>query len=210
MAEIRTGLRHILAFPLIYDLFQHLVGAYAWRRRVIENFIRPNLKPGARIIDIGCGTCDVLHYLPENIEYHGFDRNQSYITAARKTFQGRRATFECRSVGDDPLGLQTFDVALAFGLVHHLDDPEVLSLLRTTKGLLAPDGALFLLDPLFTAEQSRAAGFIVSKDRGRNIRTVDSYVALCAQSFPFVHTNIDLDPLRIPYTGIVITCSSVA
>ena len=43
---------------------------------------------------------------------------------------------------------------------------EVLALLRTAKGLLAPDGLLFLLDPLFAPGQSRAARFLVSKDRG--------------------------------------------
>jgi len=43
---------------------------------------------------------------------------------------------------------------------------EVLALLRTAKGRLAPDGLLFLLDPLFAPGQSRAARFVVSKDRG--------------------------------------------
>ena len=208
MAEIRSGLRHMLALPLVYDTFQRMLGAYAWRTRVIENVVKPRLKPEARVIDIGCGTCDVLHHLPADIDYHGFDRNESYINAARKQFHGRRATFECRSVGDDPLGLKPFDVALAFGLMHHLDDAEVIALLRTAKGLLAPEGQLFMLDPLFTPQQSRASRFIVSKDRGRNIRTIEGYVALCEREFSFVRTEVDLDPLRIPYTGIVTTCSS--
>ena len=207
MAEIRSGLRHMLALPMVYDLFQKMLGAYAWRTRVVENMVQPHLKNGSRIIDIGCGTCDVLHHLPDNIDYHGFDRNEFYISAARRKFQGRRAVFECRSVGDDPLGLKPFDVALAFGLVHHLDDPEVIALLRTARSLLAPHGMLFLLDPLFTPKQSRTARFVVSKDRGRNIRTAEGYEALCCREFPFVRTAVDLNPLRIPYTGIVITCS---
>lgn len=199
----------MLALPRVYDGFQRMLGAYAWRTRVIESVVKPHLKPEARVIDIGCGTCDVLRHLPADIDYHGFDRNESYISAARKEFHGRRAIFECRSVGDDPLGLKPFDVALAFGLVHHLDDPEVIALLRTARGLLKPQGILFLLDPLFTPRQSRAARFVVSKDRGRNIRTVEGYVALCGQEFPVVQTAVDMDPLRIPYTGIVITCSAV-
>ena len=61
---------------------------------------------------------------------------------------------------------------------------EVLALLRTAKGLLAPDGVLFLLDPLFAPGQSRAARFLVSKDRGQNIRTEEGYAALCGREFP--------------------------
>ena len=78
---------------------------------------------------------------------------------------------------------------------------EVLALLRTAKGLLAPDGVLFLLDPLFAPGQSRAARFLVSKDRGQNIRTEEGYAALCGREFPTVRTHVDASPLRIPIPG---------
>jgi SAM-dependent methyltransferase len=208
MTEIREGIRGILARPAVYDLFQGLVGAYGWRAKVVKELISPRIKAGTRVMDIGCGTCDILRHLPENIDYHGYDRNGAYIESARRRFAGRRAIFECRSVGDDDaLGIPAFDVVLAFGLMHHLEDGEVSSLLRTAKKLLVPGGVLFLLDPVFTAEQSGLAKFIISKDRGRNVRTADAYLSLCDREFDHVKRQIDDRPLLIPYTGIVITCS---
>jgi SAM-dependent methyltransferase len=211
MAEIRSGLRHLLARPRLYDLFQHLVGASAWRRNFVRDFVLPVLRKGERVVDIGCGTGDLLQYLPADISYVGFDRNEAYIAAARMRFAGRDARFECRSVepgsgANEP----AFDVALAIGLMHHLDDAEAVVLLESAKGVLTDAGFLFLLDPVLVAGQSRLARFVVSKDRGQNVRTLEANLELCRRVFPFVRYSVDMRPILIPYTGIVITCSSKA
>lgn len=208
MAEIRSGVRHLLARPRVYDLFQHAVGAYAWRRNFIRDFVRPVLRPGSSVIDIGCGTGDILRFLPDDVAYTGFDRNEAYIAAARERFANRAATFECKAVapGQTAAG-GDYDVALAVGLMHHLEDAEALELLRAARGALKPGGFLFLLDPVLVPEQSPLARYVVSKDRGQNVRTLDASLALCRQVFAFVRHRVDLRPIRIPYTGIVITCS---
>jgi SAM-dependent methyltransferase len=209
MAEIRSGLRHLLARPLLYDLFQHLVGANAWRRNFVRTFVLPVLRKGERVIDIGCGTGDLLQYLPRDVSYVGFDRNDAYIAAARKRFAGRDARFECKSVEPGSVaGERAFDVALAIGLMHHLDDAEALVLLESAKGAITDAGFLFLLDPVLVAGQSRLARFVVSKDRGQNVRTLEANLELCRRVFPFVRHDVDMHPILIPYTGIVITCSS--
>jgi hypothetical protein len=59
-----------------------------------------------------------------------------------------------------------------------------------------------------TCIASRAARFLVSKDRGQNIRTEEGYAALCGRESPTVRTHVDASPLLIHYTGIVITCST--
>jgi hypothetical protein len=56
--------------------------------------------------------------------------------------------------------------------------------------------------------QSRLARFVVSSDRGRNVRTSEEYLRLCRQVFEDVRPFVDPDPIRIPYTGIVISCAS--
>ena len=209
MAEIRSGIRHLLARPRLYDLFQHMVGAYAWRRRFVRDFVAPALRPGARVIDIGCGTGDILEYLPAGVDYFGFDRNDAYIEAARKRFAGRAAAFECRELRPgDGAGGRKFDVALAVGLMHHLDDAQALDLLRTARGVLEPSGVFFLLDPVIAPGQSALARFVVGKDRGQNVRPVDELLALCRSVFPVAQGRVDLHPIFIPYTGIVVTCSS--
>ncbi|MGZ5066530.1 MAG: class I SAM-dependent methyltransferase [Usitatibacter sp.] len=211
MAEIRSGVRHLLARPRIYDWFQHAVGAYAWRRNFVRDFVEPVLREGSRVIDIGCGTGDILRFLPRGVSYAGFDRNEAYIAAARERFAGRGASFECREVGPGR-GAQSgdFDVALAIGLMHHLDDDEAFALLRSAKGALRDGGVLFLLDPVLVPEQSRLARYVVRKDRGQNVRTLEATLELCGRVFPFVRHSVDLHPIRIPYTGVIVTCSSRA
>lgn len=211
MAEIKTGIRSLLAHPMVYDSFQFLVGAYAWRARVVRDLIIPNLRPNCKVLDIGCGTCEVLKLLPHDVEYHGYDYNESYIEHAKKRFSHRNAKFECKSVdaqsAEQP---DRYEAIIAFGLVHHLDDGQVTSLIQNAKGLLTPTGRLYLLDPVYCDEQSSLSKFVVSTDRGRNVRTIDAYLSLYRNEFRNVETFLDFTPLRIPYTGIAVSCSLAA
>src|ERR1041385_2409866 len=95
MAEVRTGIRHLLAMPILYDMFQHAVGAYAWRRRVMEDIVIPVLDANSSVLDIGCGTADVVSYLPPSVRYVGFDRNPSYIEKAKRRYSRQSAQFRC-------------------------------------------------------------------------------------------------------------------
>lgn len=208
MSEITNGLRHILVRPLVYDTFQHLVGAYAWRKRFTRQFVNPELKSGSKVIDIGCGTGEILKYLPKDVSYYGIDRNPAYIQSAQRRFKQYDANFVCDSVGygfGD--GLPKFNVALAVGLMHHLDDSEVRELLIGAQRVLRGDGTLFMLDPVLLPEQSTLSRLFVSKDRGQNVRTLDGYLALCSKVFSQVEYEVDKNPLRIPYAGVIITCS---
>lgn len=211
MAEVSTGIRAMLANPMVYDSFQAFVGAYAWRHRVIRDFVLPKVQPHHKILDIGCGTCKILEFLPESVEYHGYDRNEAYINYARKRFVGRNAQFECRAVGSDSECIHhRYDIALAFGLAHHLEDSEVRTLIRDIRNLLAPGGMLFLLDPVYCQEQSRLARYVVSTDRGKNVRTEEEYLKLYESEFRKVSIHLDLKPLWIPYTGVTVSCSVAA
>jgi SAM-dependent methyltransferase len=209
MAEVRSGILHLLARPWIYDSFQNLVGANAWRERVIREVVAPKIRNGDLIVDVGCGTGWVLNFLPPEVRYVGVDRNPAYIEQARSAFSGRSAEFRCDDVA---ASANTFDLradaVLAIGLLHHLNDDECRPLIDAVSRMLKPGGFLLTLDPLFCTDQSTLARAIIRRDRGRSVRTEDAYRALLTPAFQRIDVSIDRSPLRIPYTGIV--CAAYA
>ena len=92
MAQITRGLRQVLSIPSVYNLFQRFMGAHRGRLELVKNHIRPY--SGMRILDIGCGTAEILKYLPDDVEYFGYDVSGKYIAAANTRF-GQRGVFYC-------------------------------------------------------------------------------------------------------------------
>ena len=208
VSEIRNGFRHLLALSTFYDSFQHAVGAYKWRQRVIENHITPLCNETTRILDIGCGTGEILDYIPSQAQYFGFDRNQDYISSAKSRFANRNAEFVCKDVNKNSISKHgNFDIALAIGILHHLDDMIAEELFETAYNSLNEGGMFLALDPVYTQNQSAAAKYIVGKDRGQAVRTDAAYLKLAEKHFKSTKVLIDERPLRIPYTGIVMICS---
>ena len=76
MAQVVTGLRAILSFAAIYNFLQWVVGSSSGRREFVRCHVRA--EPGQTVLDIGCGTADLLAYLPQ-VAYYGFDSSAQYI-----------------------------------------------------------------------------------------------------------------------------------
>jgi SAM-dependent methyltransferase len=198
-------LRRVLALPKMYSLFADVVGGDS-RRKYVEQYIRPF--PGARILDIGCGPADLLDYLPPSVQYTGFDASADYIDAARKRF-GARGSFFCERVNEQVIErIGQFDIAIATGVLHHLDDADAVSLFRIARHALVPGGRLVTLDGCYTDSQSRMARYIISKDRGEHVRADGAYETLARQVFPLVDVSVRHDLMRIPYTHVIMQCAA--
>jgi len=63
------------------------------------------------------------------------------------------------------------------------------------------------MDGVFMEKQSPVAKWIISKDRGQNIRTQEGYLELAYQVFSNISTDIRHDMLRIPYTHFILECT---
>lgn len=204
MPQITQGIRSILSIPAIYSLFGVLIGGSSWRTTFVKEYVRP--KFGVRILDIGCGPGDIVPYLPE-VEYVGFDASSEYIKAARMRF-GSRATFICEEVSTTTLKKNlSFDIVLAVGILHHLDDAEALQLFYLAQAALKPGGRLVTFDGVFVANQSPCARYIISRDRGQNVRTQEGYLTIASQVFSNIVVSVRHDLLRIPYTHIILECT---
>ena len=203
MAQITSGLKSILSFPFAYTSLQNLLGGRSARKDFVDRYVRA--KAGDRILDIGCDPGDIVGFLPE-INYVGFDSNAHYIEIAEKRYGGR-ATFRCENLGHgtiDELGL--FDIVLATGVLHHLDDDDAARLLRLARAALKKGGRLITLDACFIEQQSRIARFLISRDRGQNVRTREGYGRLATSVFEQVKVDVRHDLLWVPYTHIILEC----
>jgi SAM-dependent methyltransferase len=199
-------MRTILAFPRIYSLFSRIVGGNA-RTVYVKKYIRP--KEGDKILDVGCGTADILAYLP-SVEYVGLDMNEAYINYTKKRF-GHKGIFLATKVDGKTINefsLYDFDIVLATGLLHHLNDDEALRLFELARSVLKPGGRLITLDGCYVKGQSWLARLILSKDRGKYVRTKDEYLSFASKFFKNIQVSIHRDLIRIPYTHIIMECSA--
>lgn len=190
----------------MYDFLQTVLGASKSRRQLIRDHIRP--EPGNVLLDIGCGTGELLHFLPAGIHYHGFDLSQRYIDAARNRHSSR-GIFDCMDIADYqvPADSRAADIVLAIGVLHHLDDDVAVRLLRTAHSQLRPGGRFISLDGTLVPGQSRIARKLVLQDRGQNIRTPEAYAELARRAFDHVETRVRTDMIYVPYTHCILECT---
>jgi SAM-dependent methyltransferase len=198
-------IRRILAIPAVYKLSRQIVWSPQKFSGYVDTFIKP--RTGERMLDIGCGTADIVDYL-HNVDYLGIDTSQVYIDLATKRF-GHRARFRCSSATGNPIeGEGRFDIVLAQGVLHHLNDDDAKALLRLAQGALKPGGRLITLDGCYTNGQPWIAKYLLSKDRGKHVRPPEEYVKLACGYFSNIGTSIREDLLRFPYTLVIMECSN--
>jgi SAM-dependent methyltransferase len=166
-------------------------------------------RPGDRILDIGCGPGDLLTSLPVGIHYVGFDKSEPYVRAARARF-GDRGTFFCRTVDRavvNELGAAEFDLVVAHGVLHHLDDFQADEVFALARSALKPGGRFVTADGCYVSGQSRIARYFLDRDRGAHVRTEPAYRLLAARYFVSVESHVRHDTSRVPYTIVYLVCS---
>jgi len=205
MTQVTTGIHAVLANPFIYELFQNIMGAKSARKRLVKDHIRP--MSNMRILDLGCGPAEILNFLPENIDYVGYDISETYIKNACDKFKGR-GVFHCRLLElEEAKSLEKFDLVMAIGVLHHMDDDVAEAFITLAKAALKPGGRLLTHDPVYAKGQSPIAKFLISKDRGQNVRDAAAYEALARKVFSDVSGKVR-HQTWIPYTHWTMECAA--
>lgn len=205
MSQITNGVRAILSNPIFYDSFQSLMGTPSIRQELVNDFMHENHV--MRVLDIGCGTADIVGILPEGVTYFGYDISASYINSAKLKY-GSRGYFHCGLFDVAQANrLQPVDLVIANGVLHHLSDVEATNLFELAKLVLKPSGRVITVDPCFIPNQNPLARFLIDHDRGQNVRTAEAYRSLPSSYFGKVSGKIR-HRSPIPYTDWVMECHS--
>jgi len=202
MAQVTRGLYAVLSMPFIYTAFQNLMGAQRGWADFVRDFVKPSI--GGRLLDVGCGPGELLSYLPE-MEYWGFDISEAYIEYARGKF-GARGNFVCKLlVAEDLATMPRFDVVVASGVLRHMDDDVARDFVALSHAALKPGGRFVTVDPCWTDHQHPVARFLISRDRGRNVRTAIGYEQLVSPVFRERKITVR-HKAWVPYTHCFMEC----
>lgn len=196
-------MKHVLELPALYQAYQEIGGFFGARVKAIAEYL--DLRPGARVIDIGCGPGYILRHLPQGIDYIGLDIDERSIAFAQARFggerNGRRARFEARlfdAAAADELG--PADAVMMNGVMHHIADGDLAETLGHVRAALKPGGVLFTLDGCYTPGQGRFETWLMDNDRGEFVRRPAEYEAILRSAFPSVEMHVRNRLSRLPYT----------
>lgn len=205
--EKTAGLTGLLRVSRPYGLLQRLVGAGHATDWLVAEVCR--VREGQTVVDAGCGPGTLLDHLPKAITYFGFDISEPYIRTVQSAYPARGgAEFTCCDAAHfiaEKRELEgAVDIVLTNGVLHHLDDEAALGPLQVASRLLRPRGRFISLEPTFLRRPQWFSRWIISRDRGQNVRQEDQWRRLIGSVFADYDTSIITGLLRIPYPHIVI------
>ncbi|WP_374028272.1 class I SAM-dependent methyltransferase [Bdellovibrio bacteriovorus] len=200
MDENNRGLRKLLRGAFFYNTLQNFLGAKKFRETVIRQYF--DLKPATSVLDLGCGTGEILKSLPAGISYTGIDYNPYYIAAAKET-HGDKGNFICGDLTKSLTENQKFDRVLMIGFLHHLNDQAASELLGSALNLVKNGGMLISIENVRTPKQNPLAKLLMDMDRGQHVRSKEGYLSLFKENASAVETSLRTDLLWVPYSHLV-------
>jgi SAM-dependent methyltransferase len=190
-----SRLKGMLGRAPVYIAVQRALGADRVRHRCIDELA---LRPGATVIDVGCGPAYYFEHLPQPLTYHGFDTEARYIDWARERW-AHVAMFHLGVFDADAASaLAPVDAVMLLGLLHHLPDRQAVDLLELSARVLGPAGQVIAVDPCFERAQGRISRWMSENDRGEHVREPAAFVALASTWFSSVQGEVLSDVSRIP------------
>jgi len=199
----RTGyLYNLINSPKIYMIFQKLMSGTIFRKKIIIGNIK-NKK--VKVLDIGCGPAEILNYIPQSM-YYGYDIDKRCIDYAKNKYKNKNHHFYRKIFKKSELKkLPKFDYVILFGILHHLNDKEIKKILVLCKQAMKKNGVLLTEDPIFVEKQNMIARFLISQDRGMNVRKEKDYRILLKQYFRNIRSKVT-HQFFIPYTWFSMIC----
>lgn len=156
---------HDLFLPL-YDPLVRLLGGDRVRKRLLD---LARLRPGHRVLDIGCGTGSLIAMIARRhpgVEVVGLDPDPKALARARRKVRGAGPRIRLdRGFSDElPYPEASFHGVLSSFMFHHLRGEEKTRTLAEVGRVLKPGGSVHLLD--FGGPESGAHGWLARRLHG--------------------------------------------
>lgn len=133
--------------PQYYKIANEEGGWQDFPRDKVVEYVLKNSTPGAGILEIGCGTAEILKFLPSGVSYTGLERSIYAISEAKNKWSKINPAAEF-IVGDSeflPFKEAQFDIVLLLFVLEHVINPRAV--LSECKRVLRKGGQLIILAP---------------------------------------------------------------
>jgi 2-polyprenyl-3-methyl-5-hydroxy-6-metoxy-1,4-benzoquinol methylase len=115
------------------------------QERRIDLIKSQRVRPGARVLDVGCAAGDFVIAAERTYAVWGIDPSPHAIATAKNRHPAAAERLHVGGAGDAPVPDNSFDAVTLWDVVEHLDDP--VTVLRAASAKLKPGGLLFLSTP---------------------------------------------------------------
>lgn len=160
--------------PLPSIIYSSLMKLYFTNNFVskIKDYIKP--VTGMVLLDAPCGTAS-LHSICMPSIYHGIDLDSDRVAAAiSKRLVGNFSVQDASALCFQD---SMFDVILASGLFHHVDDDLLNRILHEFSRVLKPGGRVVVLDAIWPTSKYNVIGYLARYlDEGKHVRHVTEYI----------------------------------
>ncbi|MFL5735509.1 MAG: class I SAM-dependent methyltransferase [Chloroflexia bacterium] len=193
MAPVRKLVHWLSARPTLWNVFRRVLEFnFIEENRVIGRELMPSAKKirkeegrQPRILDLGCGTGELAPaLLKAGYSYVGIDIEPERIEYARKTY--RKGTFHVMDAHHLLYADGYFDQILVTGVLHHLSDADVRSIVQEMKRVLRPDGRALVMEDIALRGSLNLLGALV------HLADAGAYIRRPAQYTPLFHPHFHL------------------
>jgi 2-polyprenyl-3-methyl-5-hydroxy-6-metoxy-1,4-benzoquinol methylase len=151
--------------------------------RNLQRLLRPLVRPGDRVLEIGCAPGKMLAWVAAELgaNVSGLDYSEKGLATARTLFSalGLHADFRCEDLRATTYPEASFDVVFSVGVIEHFDDPR--DVVHDHLRLLAPGGTALMTVPNYRGIYGRLQAYFDKESllyHNLDIMTCDALKAL--------------------------------
>jgi cyclopropane fatty-acyl-phospholipid synthase-like methyltransferase len=134
---------------------------------------RLNVEENDVVLDIGCGMGDSMQHLKSFRRYYGFDTDSRAIETFRKKYPAQNIILNNRVCTADDIRQLQPSKCILIGLLHHINDDDARTLLRSLAEAAELKGTV-TLDTVYVPGRW-VNNALAAADRGRHVRMTEHY-----------------------------------